>query len=338
MGSDHQLLLVGAGSRVQDVLLPTLKKAALPVRLIGAVDPDPGVAESLARFEPMPVYPSLEKALGTATFDTAILACPHDRHQSLTLRLLEAGVTVWKEKPLALTTRDAVELARRNGRLRVLAHRPHSQLYAIASRLAADWGRILSYQIRISRPTGDYTATWRAARTRAGGGALLDLGYHAFDLIARLVPAEVTSVYVLIDASPLWRPRVEVEESAQVLLTHHGGATGSVYVSRCDDRADVYDLVYEGGRITITNDRARIRVGEHPHLTHTVHLHAEEDAWTRMLRHHAQTRFDATVDMAEARVGVLATALTETAYTCLDSGQPERPPRPDIARPVERIA
>ncbi|MFW5420734.1 Gfo/Idh/MocA family oxidoreductase [Nocardiopsis sp. CNT-189] len=330
METTDRLLLVGAGARVREVLLPALDKAGLPLRITGVADPDPGAAGRLRRGA-LTAYPSLEKALAADAFDIAILACPHHLHYEAAQRLRAAGLTVWKEKPLALTLTEAERLAAR-GRVRVLAHRPHGQLYAIARRLLAGWGRLLSYRIRITRPTGDYSATWRASHEHAGGGALLDLGYHAFDLIARFTEAEATGVYALTGASPAWRAPVEVEETAHVLLTHRGSTTGSVYVSRCDERADVLDLVAEGGRITIIGDRARVCVGDRGGPLHVVALEATEDPWARMLAHHFATRHEAAVDTGEARVGIAATALMEAAYASLASGRPEPLPNAPLKR------
>lgn len=121
-------------------------------------------------------------------------------------------------------------------------------------------------------------------------------------------------------SSPAHRPLVEVEETAHLTITHEGGTSGTVYLSRCDDRADDLDLVAEHGRITLTADHARVTVTQRGGLTHSVELAATGDPVAAMLRHHADTLTDAAVTAQEIETGIRATALIQAAYTSLRLG------------------
>jgi predicted dehydrogenase len=329
MAEHLRLLLVGAGDRATRGLLPALRAAAVPIQVTAVCDPAPETADRVAGLAAAGLLPAgvavhgrLGAALDAGSYELAIVACPHDQHLAAVLALADAGVVVWKEKPFALTVADALRLAARSaGGLRVLAHRPHGQLQRIAAALLPGWGGLLSYRIRITRQTSDYSATWRATTRHAGGGAILDLGYHAFDLIARL-PLPPASVYAVAGRSPAHRAGVEVEESAYLTLTHPGGAVGTVYLSRCDERADEVDLVAERGRISISGDQARIQVAEPRGLTHTVSLSAADNPVAAMIRHHTATLTDPAVTAAEVSSGVRATALIEAAYISLRLGRP----------------
>ncbi|TDD89507.1 Gfo/Idh/MocA family oxidoreductase [Actinomadura darangshiensis] len=327
---DLRLLVVGAGQRTVDVLLPALRRAMPTAQVAAICDPDPTVAARIAGLteagrqpDDIPVFAELDRALAAGPYQVAILACPHDQHQEATLRLTDAHIAVWKEKPYALTLQQAVHLATRD--VRVLAHRPHGQLLQIATDRMAAWGRLLSYRIRITRPTGDYTGTWRASAERAGGGAICDLGYHAFDLISRLTgrpSARPATVYAVTTSSPAHRPAVEVEESAHLTITHVGGCAGTVHLSRCEERADEIDMVAEHGRITISGDRSVLQVTTPAGRTHRAEVTAaDDDPWAAMLRYHAQTLGDTAVTAAEARTGITATALMEAAYTSVRLGR-----------------
>lgn len=319
-------VIVGVGQRVKDVLLPALAASAAPIRVTAVVDPAPGAAAAIAALSEAgvvppstPVYADLDGALAARRYDVGIVACPHAAHQAAATQLLQAGVTVWKEKPFALSSRDAAQLAELADRpggpgLRVLAHRPHGQFFEHAARLLPRWGRILSYRISIARTTPPYAGTWRASPATAGGGALLDLGYHAFDLIARFTP-RVEHVAAAFITSPAWRDRVEVDEAAHVLLTHAGGATGTVYVSRFDAWADDVEIVTEHGTIRIHGSRAELTVTEPGGLAHTVTLAATEQPWARMLGYHAATHGQIEVTRREVNVGIQAVDLMTSAYT-----------------------
>ncbi|MGH3242003.1 MAG: Gfo/Idh/MocA family protein [Spirillospora sp.] len=339
-----RLLIVGAGRRTTGVLLPALHRAAFAPQVTAICDPDPTTTASVAELAAaghlptdVPVFPELDHALAAGSYEVAIVACPHDLHQRLTLRLADEGIAVWKEKPYALTLEHGAQLTGRD--VRVLAHRPHGQLLQIAADRLSAWGRLLSYRIRITRPTSDYTGTWRASADRAGGGAICDLGYHAFDLISRLSGqhtvrspngrherhlARPATVYAVTTTSPAHRPAVEVEESAHLTITHTDGCAGTVHVSRCEERADEIDLVAERGRITVSGDRALLQVTATPGgPTRYVDLTArDDDPWAAMLCHHAETLGDMAVTATEARVGIAATALMEAAFTSVRLHRP----------------
>jgi predicted dehydrogenase len=317
------VLVVGFGDRVQRVLLPALR--TLDTATVTTIcDPDPQLEERIRVLRnagllagPVRTVPALEHALEPTRFDVALVAAPHHLHQHYTQALSAEGIMVWKEKPFAVGLDHAVELARTGAPVRTLVHRPHGQLFQVAARMLPLWGRLLSYKIRLARQTGDYSGTWRASREQAGGGAIIDLGYHAFDLIARLAPQPAT-VYAVTSDSPAHRTAVEVEESAHLTLTHSGGCVGSVYVSRCDDRAEYVDLIAEGGRITLDGDTARIEIREIGGRTTTVEMTATDDSpQARMLHYHAATHRDRGVTRAETDIGVRATAMIDAAYNSL---------------------
>jgi len=341
---DQRLLLVGAGARLTDVLLPALRTARLPLRVTAVCDPAEHTRQQVTDLADAGLLPAdvdlhrdLDDALKAGPYDLAIVACPHDLHQAATLALADAGVTVWKEKPFALTLTDAVALAHHpSAKVRVLAHRPHGQLYRIAAGLLPTWGRLLSYRIRIARDTSDYSHTWRALQSRSGGGAVLDLGYHAADLISRLA-SPPTTVYATTTASPAWRAAVEVEESAHLVITHPGGLVGSVELSRCASWADDIDLVTEGARVNISGDTARIHLADPGGAAYSVDLAAQDHPWGRMLRYHYDTLTDEQVTADETAVGVRATALLEAAYASLRSSHPA-PVSSTAISALERIA
>jgi predicted dehydrogenase len=325
-----RLLIVGAGQRTTEVLLPALRRAGLDrgarSLLPAAIcDPDPAavrrVAEAQAKglvSDGTKVFRDLGQALDAGRYQVAIVACPHDQHQDVTLRLREDQVPVWKEKPFALTLEHALQLAADD--VRVLAHRPHSQLVQLAADQLARLGRLLSYRITIARATSDYSGTWRAFARQAGGGAICDLGYHAFDLISRWTGhacSPPATVYAVAYDSPSVRPVVEVEESAHLTITHSDGCAGTVHLSRCADRADDIALVAEHGTITISGSSARIRVTGTGGAVHQVAVDAVDDPCAAMLRHHVATMTDRDITTAEARIGVAATALLEAAYASL---------------------
>ncbi|HEX8459758.1 MAG TPA: NAD-dependent epimerase/dehydratase family protein [Pyrinomonadaceae bacterium] len=131
--------------------------------------------------------------------DAALVAVPNAHHAALSLELLKAGLHVLCEKPLALTTAEAVEMIEASERAGRLLACGFVRRFFGSTELATDAlrrelvGTPVRFEVResvwnwpLNRATFD--PKW------AGGGVLIDLGPHVFDQLAA------------------WLGRVEVEE------------------------------------------------------------------------------------------------------------------------------
>src|SRR5215213_2571297 len=102
----HRIAVIGCGAIAADGHLPALAAHGLAPSVV--VDPDPARrALSAADWGGDPVA-SVAEALERC--DAAIVAVPHHRHVEVCGTLLEAGVHVLLEKPLATTAADAATL------------------------------------------------------------------------------------------------------------------------------------------------------------------------------------------------------------------------------------
>jgi predicted dehydrogenase len=103
-----------------------LEKAGEPVRLVGVVDPDLLRADSTAREFGCRSFGSLEQLLTThSEVQAASVTVPTVHHKTTALALMEAGVDVLIEKPLATTLAEADELiaaARNHQRIAQVGH------------------------------------------------------------------------------------------------------------------------------------------------------------------------------------------------------------------------
>jgi predicted dehydrogenase len=93
------------------------------VELIGIVDADPERAQKAAVEFSTTAWPDVESLRGRV--DAASVAVPTVHHADIGCRLLEAGIDVLVEKPMAASLGDAdrlIETARRNGRVLQIGH------------------------------------------------------------------------------------------------------------------------------------------------------------------------------------------------------------------------
>lgn len=142
--------------------------------------------------------------------DLVVVAPPNRWHHAAAADLLNHGVAVFLEKPACLTTAELDDLqARATDRgTHLLIGRPACQRNDVA--LLRRWVRAhgcgpLEISVEWLRRNGiPAPGTWFTRRAEAGGGALLDLGWHLADVALDLVneSAEVTEVTCRLFPAP----------------------------------------------------------------------------------------------------------------------------------------
>jgi UDP-N-acetyl-2-amino-2-deoxyglucuronate dehydrogenase len=179
--------MIGCGAIAQ-WHLDTIERAAVPIVVTAAVDPDEGRARAVAARAGAVPYPSLDVALAQRSFDAAIIATPHHLHERSAVEALGAGLHVLLEKPLAATL-DACD------RILVAAH-DAGTVFMVAEN-AQYWPEVLTVADLIVRGTIGEVVTaraatffpalpefyggerpWRFDRVAAGGGVVIDTGSH----------------------------------------------------------------------------------------------------------------------------------------------------------------
>ena len=117
---------VGAFGKNHARVLKHLQQEGAPVRLLGVVDRDPGRADAVAREFDCRAFGSLEQLLTThSELQAACVTVPTVDHLRVARALLEAGVDVLIEKPLATSLVEADELiasARARNRIAQAGH------------------------------------------------------------------------------------------------------------------------------------------------------------------------------------------------------------------------
>lgn len=180
--------------------------------------------------------------------DVVDVATPNDSHREICLDAFARGKHVLCEKPLAVNSRIAAELARAardSGRVhRVNFTYRTWPAIAQAKRLIEEGriGRIRHFEGHFFQDhNNDATIPlhWRFLKAPAGAGALGDVGSHIIDL-ARFLVGEVDSVAAVtqrfIPERPLPGDRsrsgaVEVDDLTAALVKFENGASGTIKAS-----------------------------------------------------------------------------------------------------------
>jgi predicted dehydrogenase len=201
--------------------------------LVAVCDSDPDVLEARAKELGATGYARYEDMLADPRVDIVDVCLPHTLHYRVVRACLEAGKHVLVEKPLALTSKDCLELidlAESAGvRLSVAENTRFVTAYIAAERLisAGELGEARLVRTLISgsevKRLSD-TSLWKGrvdgSGGGSGGGAIIDAGPHSFYLLKWLF-GEVASIRGFEDQLV---PQAQVEDNAVVAGTLVSGA------------------------------------------------------------------------------------------------------------------
>jgi predicted dehydrogenase len=232
---------IGRGS-VSHAYLPSLAEADF-IELVSICDLILDRARDGARQHKIPnVFPNIDAMLAGPKFDLLVNTTSMPSHGPVNKKALEAGCSVWSEKPMALEVKDAYELLD-------LAKKKGAQIWVAPTCVTSPQFRFMAQAIqsgKIGRVTaghgtyGHEGPTWSGWFYERGGGSLYDLGvYNVTTLTGLLGPVkEVVGMTATLNKTRKVEDKGEVQVTADentMLIMNHGNGvlshvqTGFVY-------------------------------------------------------------------------------------------------------------
>ncbi|MHC5908803.1 Gfo/Idh/MocA family protein [Streptomyces sp. S6] len=257
--------VVGLGWAGRELWLRLLREHG-DFEVVAVVDPDPGSRSAAVAATGLPAHAAVD-ALDPRTVDVAVVAVPNHLHAQVAAALLRRGISVFLEKPVCLTTAEADTLAlaeQDGGTLLAGSAAAHRGDVRELARLLPGLGRIRHVGLAWVRARGvPQPGGWFTQRSKAGGGVLVDLGWHLLDVLTSLLgPAPVTQVIGSVSDdfvnsgawSAAWRadrptdvPAGDVEDTARGFLVREDGISVSLRASWASHEAlDACEIVVEG--------------------------------------------------------------------------------------------
>ncbi|GAB3807190.1 Gfo/Idh/MocA family oxidoreductase [Humibacter antri] len=195
--------------------------------------------------------------------DVVHIATPHDQHASIAIAALAAGVNVILEKPLA-HTREAgdalVAAAEASGAKIGICFQNRYNLPVRAAKELIDSGRLgrvvgASATVVWHRTPEYYEdRPWRGTWAHGGGGLLMNQAIHTLDLLQWLA-GDVERVTGGAATRTLGGT-IEVEDTADLVLEHAGGARSTFYatLSNVVNQPVTVDVIAENGALSLRGD------------------------------------------------------------------------------------
>jgi predicted dehydrogenase len=243
-GHGFELAVVGTGG-IAGYHARAVTELGRRARIVAAVDPDPGRLAGFCRQWTVPRrYPDLPAMLAAERPDLVVLASPPDRHVAQAVACLQRGLTVWCEKPpaVSLAGLDRIAAAEAAGAGRFAA------VFQQRFGSGAQTLRELHAEGRLGEPMtavchtlwfrdDDYFAVpWRGTWRTEGGGPTLGHGIHQIDLLlAVLGPWERVVAVAVRRARP-----TRTEDLSAAIVTFRSGAVATVVNSLLSPREVSY--------------------------------------------------------------------------------------------------
>lgn len=224
--------IVGTGMISDIRVAPALVKSKIN-RLYGIVSRDEKKAATFAlKYRAKKGFASFEDMLSDPSIDVVYLGNPNALHATHAVAACKARKHVFCEKPMALTIADcrAMIWAAEEHRVKlgVGFNNRYNPAHQEAKRRldAGIIGEALFANVHFGLK--GQRVSWRLNDALAGGGAIMDMGVHAIDLLRFFIGREVVKVGALLDTTTFGWP---LDEVVSAILEFEGGVHSLLNVS-----------------------------------------------------------------------------------------------------------
>ena len=287
MSAPLRVAVVGCGD-VSSVHFEAIAHDPL-AELVAVCDTDAGRREAASARYSVPGFASISELIDAVRPDVVHISTPHDEHAVLAIAALEAGVNVILEKPLA-NSREAgdalVSAAEASGAKIGICFQNRYNTPVRAAKELLESGRlgkvVGASGTVIWHRTREYyeDRPWRGTWANGGGGLLMNQAIHTLDLLQWLL-GDVQSVTGGAATRTL-ADVIEVEDTADLVLEHAGGARSTFFATLSNAVNDpvTIEIAAERGTLSLRGDLvATFADGTVETVTETVTATGERAYW-----------------------------------------------------------
>jgi predicted dehydrogenase len=306
-------------------------------RIVGVADRNAQLAEEVGRSAGVPHFSDNRQLLVMAKPKVVFMAVPPMAVPDLLEACLEHGIHVWKEAPLGRHLSEAAGFTRRFQQAKLLL------AVGTQRRFADPYRRAYLFRQRIGEPflarahylfNWGSELRWRGDRQSAGGGALLELGYHFLDLLIWILGLPET-VYGATGrdipevGSDRPQPPHDTDDTATAILRYPGEAmAGLVACRRTGPVSEGLWLHGREGSIVATGEEFALRNADGGVLDHLQGPASPGEVYRRQaeafLRAVLAGKPTAPYSCSAAE-NLLTHAVIDAIYLSDQTQQPERP-------------
>ncbi len=256
--------LIGLGNVAVHGHIPGWEGFESAVSIVAAADPRPETGDVLARLHPAARwYASYDELLEREELDFVDICVPPALHVGPALAALERGLHVLCEKPLVLSAPELRRLEDASRERKVVLYTVHnwshapilSHSRALVRGGAVGDARRVGWEVLRDKPAAAATSgthNWRVDPALAGGGILVDHGWHAFYIVPGWLPEMPHTLRATLTNKRLAEvPREGMEDTASVTLTGRTCETTVSLTWAADERRNRATVVGSEGTLLL---------------------------------------------------------------------------------------
>lgn len=199
--------------------------------------------------------------LDPETFDFAVVSVPHDQYLPIIKFLSKINKPFLKEKPFARSYDEALEIMQTPNIDKlcfVCTKRRFDPLYSFVKsnieRIGNPYLFNAVYKLNISDPQ----AGWRGDKNIAGGGCVVDMGYHLVDQLLWWFGLP-NKTFASVSSLAVEGTSNYAEDSATISFKYSSGLHGSLLLSRtAGQKTETFEL--NGSRGHISGDKHQVSI------------------------------------------------------------------------------
>lgn len=204
-----------------------------------------GLALGLAEDRIYDSYEAMARAEAARAdgIEAVAIVTPNHLHAPVATAFLKAGIHVICDKPVTVHSADAKKLAalaQRQGLIFAVTHNYSAYPMVRVARQMVQQGKLGEIRVVqaeypqdwLAEPLeqgGNKQAAWRTDPAQAGGGAIGDIGSHAWHLADYVTNLSLDQLCAELSSFVPGRP---IDDNAQVLLRYASGARGAIWASQ----------------------------------------------------------------------------------------------------------
>ena len=251
VNSPVKVILVGANPKGRGgELAGAIAKLPSLVKLVGICDLDSNYRNYWTELG-VAAAPSLQDLLAQGVIAQAVMmALPHNVYEENRKICMSHGLAMFHEKPLACTLFELQNLVAALGKnpvpLVVGTQRRDHPTYVYLKELIQN-EEISTLSISMELGKSPTLGSWRGSRQESGGGALIDLGIHAVDLVHHFLgySLELVSCSLWVEnESGKTRPALDCElETAASIIGRCGKTWVKIWVNRRGKKSESVEVI-----------------------------------------------------------------------------------------------
>jgi perosamine synthetase len=291
-------------------------KANPRVELVAFSDTAFVKAQDFAKEVNAVAYSSHKEMMTQAKLDGVSVCTLPSTHREIAIDLLQGGVPVLCEKPLAISVKQAqemVETAEAKNLLLLTAFKFRFFEEVLRAKELLEKGgigRVLSFRIMFGGIL-NAAGTWYSKEEFSGGGVIMDNSTHAIDL-ARYLFGEVESV----SAQTKTLQDIAVEDTAELTLVMKNGCFGTVDLSwNISIPSQAYLEIYgEEGTILLDNQGVTYKFKTWDKWKRITNQMSAKEAFSSQINHFVESISSNRSTIIQNDDGLKAQIVVEAAY------------------------